>query len=91
MSQVTAEYQTIRYAVTPDRVATITLNRPEALNAFDRQMCDEVRDAWRRVKRDPDVNAVVLRVEGDRAFCVGLDTKKPYGQPDDIWNHEDPG
>ena len=28
---------------------------------------------------------------GDRAFCAGLDTKKPYGQPDDVWNHEDPG
>ena len=33
----------------------------------------------------------MLRAAGDRAFCAGLDTKKPYGQPDDIWNHEDPG
>ena len=39
----------------------------------------------------PTVNAVVLRAAGDRAFCAGLDTKKPYGQPDDVWNHEDPG
>ena len=37
------------------------------------------------------MHAVVLRAEGDRAFCAGLDTKKPYGQPDDVWNHEDPG
>ena len=37
------------------------------------------------------MNAVVLRAEGDRAFSAGLDTKKSYGQPDDIWNHEDPG
>ena len=36
-------------------------------------------------------NAVVLRAAGDRAFCAGLDMKKPYGQPDDVWNHEDPG
>ena len=43
------------------------------------------------MKADPDVNAVVLRAAGDRAFCAGLDTKKPYGQPDDVWNHEDPG
>ena len=34
---------------------------------------------------------MVLRAEGDRAFCAGLDTKKSYGQPDDVWNHEDPG
>jgi enoyl-CoA hydratase/carnithine racemase len=84
-------YETIRYERTPDRVATITLDRPEVLNAFDRQMCEEVRDAWHRVKADAKVNAVVLRAAGDRAFCAGLDLRKPYGQPDDVWNHEDPG
>ncbi|MBX6387936.1 MAG: enoyl-CoA hydratase/isomerase family protein [Frankia sp.] len=88
---MTTSYTTITYEVTPDRVATITLRRPEALNAFDRQMCEEVRDAWHRVKADPAVNAVVLRAAGDRAFCAGLDVTKPYGQPDDVWNHEDPG
>lgn len=85
------QYGTILYDVTPDRVATITLNRPEALNAFDRQMCEEMRAAWRAVKDDPEVRAVVLRAAGDRAFCAGLDVKKAYGQPDDVWNHEDPG
>ena len=80
----------VLYEVT-DHVATITLNRPEVMNAFDRQMCEEVRDAWKRVKDDRSVHAVVLRAAGDRAFCAGLDTKKPYRQPDDIWNHEDPG
>ena len=84
-------FETITYETSPDRVATITLNRPEVLNAFDRQMCEEVRTAWHLVKTDPEVNAVVLRAAGDRAFCAGLDTKKSYGQPDDIWNHEDPG
>ena len=84
-------YETILYETSDDKVATITLNRPEVLNAFDRQMCEEVADAWGRVKSDPAVNAVVLRAAGDRAFCCGLDTSKPYGQPDDIWNHEDPG
>ncbi len=88
---MSAAFTTIRYETSPDRVATITLDRPEVLNAFDRQMCEEMREAWRRVKDDPDVNAVVLRAAGDRAFCAGLDTKKPYGQPDDVWNHEDPG
>jgi enoyl-CoA hydratase/carnithine racemase len=85
------QYGTILYDVTPDQVATITLNRPHVLNAFDRQMCQEVRSAWREVKEDPKVNAVVLRAAGDRAFCAGLDVKKAYGQPDDVWNHEDPG
>jgi enoyl-CoA hydratase/carnithine racemase len=88
---VVSDFTTIRYETSADRVATITLDRPEVLNAFDRTMCEEVRTAWRMVKDDPDVNAVVLRAEGDRAFCAGLDTSKPYGQPADVWNHEDPG
>ena len=84
-------YETIRYEAGDDHVATITLDRPAVLNAFDRRMCHEMRDAWRRVKDDPAVHAVVLRAAGDRAFCAGLDTSRPYGQPDDVWNHEDPG
>ncbi len=88
---MSGEFETIRYETTPDLVATLTLDRPDALNAFDRTMCEEVRSAWQRIKADPAVNAVVLRAAGDRAFSAGLDVKKPYGQPDDVWNHEDPG
>src|SRR6185436_4944805 len=84
-------FETIRYETTPDRVATITLDRPEVLNAFDRQMCEEMRAAWRMVKDDAEVNAVVLRAAGDRAFSAGLDVKSSYGQPQIVWNHEDPG
>jgi enoyl-CoA hydratase/carnithine racemase len=85
------EFSTIRYETSDDHVATITLNRPEVLNAFDRAMCQEIREAWRLVKDDGGVHAVVVRAEGERAFCAGLDTSKPYGQPNDVWNHEDPG
>src|SRR5262245_20288179 len=53
-------------------------------------MCDEFRQVWQRVREDDAVHAVVLRASPGRAFCAGLDVKKPYGQPDDIWNHEDP-
>ncbi|OBB67871.1 enoyl-CoA hydratase/isomerase family protein [Mycobacterium sp. 852014-50255_SCH5639931] len=74
-----------------DRVATITLNRPAQLNAFNRTMCEEMARAWQLVKLDDSVNAVVLRAAGDRAFSAGLDIKTPYGQPENIWNHEDPG
>jgi enoyl-CoA hydratase/carnithine racemase len=84
-------YSTIQYETTPDRVATLTLDRPDALNAFDRTMCEEIRSVWQRIKADPAVNAVVLRATGERAFSAGLDIKKEYGQPDDVWNHEDPG
>lgn len=73
------------------RVATVTLNRPEALNSFNRTMCHEMRDAWQAIKDDEGINAVVLRAAGDRAFSAGLDVKSSYGQPDIVWNHEDPG
>ena len=74
-----------------DHVATITLNRPEQLNTFNRTMCEEMAQAWRAVKLDDTVHAVVLRAAGTRAFSAGLDVKTPYGQPENIWNHEDPG
>src|SRR6185437_3144486 len=56
-------------------VATITLNRPDSLNAFNRTMCEEMAQAWRIVKLDDSVSAVVLRAAGDRAFSAGLDIK----------------
>jgi enoyl-CoA hydratase/carnithine racemase len=85
-------YETISYEVAPDdRVATVTLDRPEVLNVFDRQMCEEMRDVWHVVKADDAVNAVVLRASGERAFSAGLDTSKSFGQPDLVWNHDDPG
>lgn len=73
------------------RVATVTLNRPEALNSFNRTMCEEMRDVWRILKADEGINAVVLRAAGERAFSAGLDVKSSYGQPEIVWNHEDPG
>lgn len=85
-------YETIRYEVdAAAHVATITLDRPDRLNAFNRTMCQEMKDAWARVKTDPAVHAVVLRAAGDKAFSAGLDVTEAFGQPDDVWNHEDPG
>lgn len=89
---MTARFETLLLDVDrTDRVATITLNRPERLNAFNRTLCQEMAVAWQCVKRDTAVNAVVLRAAGTRAFSAGLDITTPYGQPDNVWNHEDPG
>lgn len=72
-------------------VATVTLNRPDALNSFNRTMCEEMREVWHVIKSDEGINAVVLRAAGERAFSAGLDVKSRYGQPEIVWNHEDPG
>jgi 2-(1,2-epoxy-1,2-dihydrophenyl)acetyl-CoA isomerase len=55
-------------------VMTITLNRPDVLNAFDRAMHDGFRSALKEA-RDPEVRAVVLTGAG-RGFCVGQDLKE---------------
>ena len=54
-------------------VATITLNRPEKLNAWTPVMGAELLDAFRHVDREPAVRAVVFTGAGDRAFCAGAD------------------
>src|SRR5437868_6435691 len=70
------EFDTILFDVGDDGVATITLNRPEVMNAFDQQMADECAEVWRRVKADDRAHAIVLRAAGDRAFCSGRDIQE---------------
>ncbi|MGH8688617.1 MAG: crotonase/enoyl-CoA hydratase family protein [Burkholderiales bacterium] len=64
-------YQQIVYAVV-DRVATITLHRPEKLNAFTHVMRDELVDAFSRADEDDEVRAVIVTGAG-RAYCAGAD------------------
>jgi enoyl-CoA hydratase/carnithine racemase len=54
-------------------VATITLDRPESLNAFSGAMGESLGRAFRRCDEDDEVRAVVLTGAGDRAFCAGAD------------------
>jgi enoyl-CoA hydratase/carnithine racemase len=64
-------YDNIAYEVT-DSILTITLNRPERLNAFTTAMADELEDAFRRASDDDEVRAVVVTGAG-AAFCAGMD------------------
>jgi len=84
------DYTTITYDVA-DHVATVTLNRPDRLNAFNQTMCDEFSDVWQRVRTDDNVHVVVLRAAGDRAFCTGIDVREPYDVDTNVWSQEDPG
>jgi 2-(1,2-epoxy-1,2-dihydrophenyl)acetyl-CoA isomerase len=61
-------------------VRTIRLNRPEALNAFNRQLFEELHDVLRGVERDETVRVVLLTGAG-RAFCVGQDLREIQSQP----------
>jgi enoyl-CoA hydratase/carnithine racemase len=67
----TTEYETIRYEVS-DRVATITLNRPDQLNAINPLMANELRQAYAAAEASDDVWLLLVTGTG-RAFCTGAD------------------
>jgi enoyl-CoA hydratase/carnithine racemase len=56
-----------------DGVAYITLNRPKALNAYNIKMRDELYEVLGAIKDDPDVDVVILKAAGEKAFCAGAD------------------
>lgn len=59
-----------------DHVATLTLNRPEAMNSIDPEMRAELHAAWIRINEDDAIRVAVLTGAGDKAFCTGSDLKK---------------
>ncbi|MEW2624808.1 enoyl-CoA hydratase-related protein [Streptomyces sp. NPDC048106] len=69
---------TVLYEVS-DGLATITLNRPEAMNALNVAAKVALREAAEEAARDTAVRAVLLTAAGERAFCVGQDLKEHIG------------
>jgi len=56
-----------------DDIGYVTLNRPQALNAYNLQMRDELYQALAAIKDDPEVKVVIFKGAGERAFCAGAD------------------
>ncbi len=75
------EYQDIVYAEA-DGVATITINRPEKMNAFRGQTCEELIHAFNRAGWNKDIGVIVFTGAGDRAFCTGGDQSAHEGSYD---------
>jgi len=67
------EYEFLNVEVA-DRIATITINRPDRLNAVHNALHHELEQIWIDVRADQDVNAIILTGAG-RAFCAGGDVK----------------
>ncbi|WP_405904097.1 enoyl-CoA hydratase-related protein [Streptomyces sp. NBC_00656] len=77
-ARTSSTYTCITYAVA-DRIATLTLARPEARNGFTLQMSDEITDALEAADADHDVRVVVLTGAGED-FCVGADLSSGTGK-----------
>ena len=65
-----------------NRVATITLNRPDVMNAVDSDMRAALHEAWNRLVTDDAIHVAVLTGAGDRAFCAGADLKRTAPPPE---------
>jgi len=59
-----------------DRIAIITINRPEAMNAIDPETSEELAKAWMDFRDDPNLWVGILTGAGDKAFSAGADLKK---------------
>lgn len=69
------EYQTISYEV-KDQIALVTFNRPESMNAMNRQMTRELIEACAWIEDDPAIRVAIFTGAGDRAFSAGMDLKE---------------
>jgi naphthoate synthase len=69
------EYSDIRYELSGDGIAKITIDRPEVRNAFRPQTLIDISDALSRAREDLDVGVIVLTGEGREAFCSGGDQR----------------
>jgi naphthoate synthase len=67
------DYSDIRYELSGDGIAKITIDRPEVRNAFRPQTIIEISDALTRAREDTSVGVIVLTGEGELAFCSGGD------------------
>lgn len=69
------------------RIATITINRSERLNAMDTEHYHMLSEAWQRVRDDPEVRVAIVTGAGDRSFTVGADLKSHVGAPVELAEH----
>ena len=69
------EYSDIRYELSGDGIAKITINRPDVRNAFRPQTLFQLSEAFNQAQNDPEVGVIILTGQGDMAFCSGGDQR----------------
>ena len=69
-------YSNIRLETAEDGIATVTINRPDKLNALNRETVSELSDAFTRVRDDAAIRALVVTGAGEKAFVAGADIRE---------------
>jgi len=83
---MSSSYKTINVSASPDgHVVTVELNRPEALNAMNTAMGEDLVRCFEAFQWDRTARCVVFTGAGARAFCVGGDLKEREGMADETW------
>jgi len=68
-------YETIEYEIAEDGIGILSLNRPRRYNSVNEEMAEELESFWRDRLYDLDTHVIILRGNGKRNFCAGLDMK----------------
>ena len=58
-------------------IATITINRPEAMNALDPDTLERLAEIWLEVRENDDIWVAIITGAGEQSFCAAADLKKP--------------
>src|SRR5512136_1518611 len=78
-----SNFKTIIYEKKDD-IAYVTLNRPQALNAYNIKMRDDLYEVLRAIKDDPEVRVAIFKGAGEKAFCAGADLSEFLSAPSPV-------
>ncbi len=67
------EYETLKLELRDNGILVVSLNRPDKYNAMSRQMVWDLIDLWTSLQHNLDIRVVILRGEGEKGFCGGMD------------------
>ena len=84
-----ARFETLEIAMSQSGVVTVTMNRPQARNAMNTQMMEDLRDCFSAYYVEPgEARCIILTGAGDKAFCAGADLKERNGMTDATWRRQ---
>jgi len=78
------DYETLEYQTVEKGIGMLSLNRPRRYNAVSYQMMVELEQFWREKQNDLDTHVLILRGNGEKGFCSGLDMKEAIKKFEDM-------